>query len=31
VTWHDYPIEHSMCMDEVEGINAWLLRVLCPA
>jgi phospholipase/carboxylesterase len=31
VTWHDYPIEHSMCMDEVEDINAWLLRVLCPA
>ncbi len=28
VDWHEYPMEHSVCMEEVEDINAWLLRVL---
>lgn len=28
VDWHEYPMEHSVCMEEVEAINAWLLRVL---
>ena len=28
VEWHEYPMEHSVCMEEVEEINAWLLRVL---
>lgn len=26
--WHDYPMEHSLCMEEVQDLNAWLLRVL---
>ncbi len=28
VEWHDYPMEHSVCMDEVQALNQWLLRVL---
>ena len=27
VDWHDYPMEHSVCMDEVTALNRWLLRV----
>jgi phospholipase/carboxylesterase len=26
--WHDYPMEHSVCMEEVQALNQWLLRVL---
>lgn len=26
--WHEYPMEHSVCMEEVADINQWLLRVL---
>ncbi len=28
VDWHTYPMEHSVCAEEVEDLNAWLLRVL---
>jgi phospholipase/carboxylesterase len=28
VEWHDYPIGHSVCEQEVEDLNDWLLRVL---
>ena len=28
VQWHDYPMEHSVCMEEVADLRAWLLRVL---
>jgi phospholipase/carboxylesterase len=28
VEWHDYPMEHSVCMEEVQALNAWLLTVL---
>ena len=27
VEWHDYPMEHSVCMEEVSDLNRWLLRV----
>jgi phospholipase/carboxylesterase len=27
VEWHDYPMEHSVCMEEVTDLNRWLLRV----
>ena len=27
VDWHDYPMEHSVCMEEVAELNRWLLRV----
>jgi phospholipase/carboxylesterase len=28
VEWHDYPMEHSVCMEEVQALNEWLLRIL---
>jgi phospholipase/carboxylesterase len=28
VEWHDYEMPHSVCMDEIEDLNRWLLRVL---
>ena len=28
VEWHDYPMPHSLCMEEVDHISAWLKRVL---
>jgi phospholipase/carboxylesterase len=28
VEWHDYPMAHAVCMDEIEDLNRWLLRVL---
>ncbi|QHE84921.1 alpha/beta hydrolase [Hydrogenophaga sp. BPS33] len=28
VEWHAYPMEHSVCGEEVDDLNAWLLRVL---
>lgn len=28
VSWHTYAMDHSLCMDEVRDINAWLLKVL---
>jgi len=28
VEWHDYPMEHSVCAEEVQHLKTWLLRVL---
>jgi phospholipase/carboxylesterase len=28
VEWHDYAMAHSVCMDEIDDLNRWLLRVL---
>jgi len=28
VEWHSYPMPHSVCMEEVQDMNAWLLKVL---
>lgn len=28
VEWHDYPMQHSVCMEEIEDLNAWLLKHL---
>ncbi len=28
VEWHEYPMEHSVCPEEIGHLNAWLLRVL---
>lgn len=28
VEWHEYPMEHSVCADEVQHLQAWLRRVL---
>lgn len=27
VLWQDYPMEHSVCIEEVQALNAWLLQV----
>lgn len=31
VDWHDYDMEHSVCMEEIADMNRWLLRVLSGA
>lgn len=31
VEWHDYPMEHSVCTQEVQALQKWLLKVLQPA
>jgi phospholipase/carboxylesterase len=28
VDWHDYPMQHSLCQEEVQHISAWLKHVL---
>ena len=28
VDWHDYPMQHSLCQQEVTDIGAWLHRIL---
>jgi phospholipase/carboxylesterase len=28
VEWHEYPMEHSVCAEEIVDLNRWLLRVL---
>ncbi len=28
VEWHDYPMQHSVCMEELQALQPWLLRVL---
>jgi len=28
IEWHDYPMEHSVCPEEIADLNRWLLKVL---
>ncbi|MDM0011855.1 alpha/beta hydrolase [Variovorax sp. J22P168] len=28
IEWHEYPMEHSVCMEEIADLNGFLLRVL---
>lgn len=28
VEWHEYPMQHSVCIEEVADLNRWLLRAL---
>lgn len=28
ITWHDYPIDHTLCLDEIADIQRWLLSTL---
>ena len=28
VEWHEYPMPHSVCPEEIDDIQDWLLRVL---
>jgi phospholipase/carboxylesterase len=30
VQWQAYPMEHSVCIEEVRALNQWLLKVLAP-
>ena len=29
--WHEYPMGHEVCMDELDDLRAWLNEVLPPA
>lgn len=31
MTWHDYPIDHTLCLDEIADIEQWLHRVWPPS
>ncbi|WP_427915543.1 alpha/beta hydrolase [Ramlibacter sp. MMS24-I3-19] len=31
VSWHSYPMAHSVCMEEIQDLNGWLLKVLAKA
>jgi len=28
VEWHDYPMAHSVCAEEIAHLRVWLLRAL---
>jgi phospholipase/carboxylesterase len=28
VEWHEYPMQHSVCLEEIADIGRWLDRVL---
>jgi phospholipase/carboxylesterase len=28
VEWHEYPMEHSVCLEEIQAVRAWLGKVL---
>ena len=28
IEWHDYPMQHSLCFEEVQDISAWMKKVL---
>ena len=28
VSWHEYPMQHSVCADEIEEIRSWLIKIL---
>ena len=28
IEWHDYPMSHSVCQDEIRHIRQWILRCL---
>jgi phospholipase/carboxylesterase len=30
VEWHEYAMAHSVCMEEISDLNAWLLKTLSP-
>jgi len=31
VEWHEYPMAHSVCMEEIGDLGTWLRKVLAPA
>jgi phospholipase/carboxylesterase len=30
IEWHDYPMAHAVCPDEIRDIREWLIRVYTP-
>ena len=28
VEWHEYPMQHEVCLDEINAVRTWLLKVL---
>ena len=28
VDWHEYPMAHSVCMEEIQDLNVWLVKLL---
>ena len=28
VEWHDYPMQHAVCAEEIQDTRAWLLKIL---
>ncbi len=28
VSWHEYPMQHTVCADEIQAIRSWLLQIL---
>ncbi len=30
VQWHAYPMEHQVCMEEIQAIRAWMLSIMQP-
>jgi phospholipase/carboxylesterase len=26
--WHEYPMEHSVCLEEIQAVHGWLGKVL---
>jgi phospholipase/carboxylesterase len=28
VEWHQYPMQHSVCAEEIQDVRAWLRKVL---
>ena len=28
VKWHEYPMQHTVCADEIQEIRSWLLQIL---
>jgi len=28
VEWHEYPMEHALCAEEIDDLNRWLLKQL---
>jgi len=29
VEWHDYPMQHAVCLEELRDISAWLRKTIC--
>ena len=28
LAWHDYPMQHAVCLEEIQALQQWLLGVL---